>query len=916
MERKVSSKSLNARRLIIPEVVQTSAMDCGPASLKSLFEGFGVSLSYGRLREACQTDVDGTSIDTVEDLAVQLGFGAQQTMIPVDHVLLPEARALPAIVVTTLPNGSNHFVVVWRRHGRFVQIMDPATGRRWPIQERFLQEVYTHVLPVPAAAWRRWAGSDEFTGPLIRRLNDLGIASAASQGLVETALGETNWHAIASLDAATRMIQVLIRSRGLRRGRQAARLLQTFFDRALSEQADQPSLIPSVYWCARLAGRAADGAEYLNLKGAVIVRVRSAPQKYLGPVRAKREPETELKPISPELVAALEEAPTRPGREIFQFLKEDGVFTPVGLMTALALVSGGLVFEALLFRGLLDIGRQFGLVSQQLQALSAVILFVFGLLLLELPLANGLQKLGRHLETRLRIAILEKLPRLGDRYFHSRLISDMTERGHSLYAMRLLPGVAGQMIRSVFGLVLTAVAIAWLDPPSAPLAFLIAVVSVILPWLTQPFVTERDLRVRTHAGAMTRFYLDALLGLVPIRVHRAERAIRREHESLLVEWVRSSLGLQRRVVAVEAVQSLVSFALAAWILFSYLGRTGETAGALLIIYWSLSLPVLGQLVAQAAYQYPVYRNTAHRLLEPLGAPEETTSDEAREYVSGSRHPLASKESKAVDISFQNVSVKAAGHVILEEVNLQIKAGSHVAIIGPSGAGKSSLVGILLGWHRVASGSVLIDGSPLDGRLLQKLRMETTWVDPALQIWNRSLLDNLRYGVHTPTDSPLSKVIELSQLSGMLRKLPEGLQTQMGEAGALVSGGEGQRVRLGRGMLRPGVRLVILDEPFRGLDRNRRAELLSNSRLLWREATLLCITHDVSETQDFERIIVIEQGRIVEDGAPAELGKRADSRYGALLEAETAVQKELWNNPFWRRLRLENGRLLDDKNSVL
>ena len=79
-------------RLLIPEVVQTSAMDCGPASLKCLLEGFGISVSYGRLREACQTDVDGTSIDTMEEVAVQLGLDAEQVMIPTDHVLLPDAR--------------------------------------------------------------------------------------------------------------------------------------------------------------------------------------------------------------------------------------------------------------------------------------------------------------------------------------------------------------------------------------------------------------------------------------------------------------------------------------------------------------------------------------------------------------------------------------------------------------------------------------------------------------------------------------------------------------------------------------------------------------------------------------------------------------------------------------------------------
>ena len=126
------SVSLSHRRFLAPEVVQTSAMDCGPASLKCLLEGFGVRVSYGRLREACQTDVDGTSIDTIEEVAAQLGLDAEQTMIAVDHLLASEAYALPAIVVVRLANGNTHFSVVWRRHGSFVQIMDPATGRRWP----------------------------------------------------------------------------------------------------------------------------------------------------------------------------------------------------------------------------------------------------------------------------------------------------------------------------------------------------------------------------------------------------------------------------------------------------------------------------------------------------------------------------------------------------------------------------------------------------------------------------------------------------------------------------------------------------------------------------------------------------------------------------------------------------------------
>src|ERR1051325_2815502 len=96
----VSTQPMNSRpRWLVPEVVQTSAMDCGPAPLKCLLEGFRIPVSYGRLREACQTDVDGTSIDTLEAIAVQLGVAAEQVLIPADHLFLDQAQPLPAVVV-------------------------------------------------------------------------------------------------------------------------------------------------------------------------------------------------------------------------------------------------------------------------------------------------------------------------------------------------------------------------------------------------------------------------------------------------------------------------------------------------------------------------------------------------------------------------------------------------------------------------------------------------------------------------------------------------------------------------------------------------------------------------------------------------------------------------------------------------
>ena len=152
----MSSRSDPSRRWLAPEVIQTSAMDCGPAALKCLLEGFGVPVSYGRLREACQTSVDGTSIDTLEALARTVGLDAEQVMVPLDHLLLPEAEALPAIVVVRLPSGLMHFVVVWRVHGPWVQVMDPGRGRRWVRKATFLREVYVHTLKLSAGSFKVW----------------------------------------------------------------------------------------------------------------------------------------------------------------------------------------------------------------------------------------------------------------------------------------------------------------------------------------------------------------------------------------------------------------------------------------------------------------------------------------------------------------------------------------------------------------------------------------------------------------------------------------------------------------------------------------------------------------------------------------------------------------------------------------
>jgi len=882
-------------------------MDCGPASLKCLLEGFGIPVSYGRLREACQTDVDGTSIDTIESIAVQLGLEAEQVMVPPDYVLLEESEALPAIAVVILTSGITHFVVAWRRHSGLVQVMDPGVGRRWPSREEFASTLHVHTQLAPLSAWREWATSEKFLCPLCRKLTDLGCPRSKAARLVEGAAADAGWRPLAALEASVRTLEAIVKSRSLRRGREATRLIEHLYEGARAVSGGQPSMIPPQFWSVREAPAGEHREEQIYFRGAVLVHASGLTQQIKSKSGFAVAPEQAPAVLSPELVAALGERQTRPGIELLRLLAADGAIAPVSILLALLLAGAGVIVEALLFRGLLDLAHEIGLPVQRIVVMGALLVFVAALLLLEFPIVSGLLSMGRRLESRLRIAFLKKIPRLADRYFHSRLNSDMASRSHQIHRIRLLPDLGGRLLRSTFELLLTAAGIIWLDPGTAPIALTAAVVAVGLPLAVQPLLAERDMRLENHAGALSRHYLDAFLGLVPLIVHRAERALRREHESLLSEWTRAAFSLERLVVWVEGAQFFTGFGLAAWLLIDHVSRVGELGSVLLLVYWSLNLPVTGQDIAQIAWQYPGHRNRTLRLLEPLGAPEEVKNRPELAATAPVIEPNITASSGPAAIVLENVSILVSGHTVLEGLDFAIEAGSHVAIIGPSGAGKSSLVGILLGWNRPATGRVLVDGMPLESAHLERLRAKTAWVDPAVQIWNRSLFENLRYG--SAADSvPSPELLEEAELHELLQKLPDGLQTELGESGALVSGGEGQRVRLGRAMHKSGVRLAILDEPFRGLDRQQRRSLMASTRRHWCDATLLCVTHDVGETLSFPRVLVVEAGRVVEDGAPEVLARRVDSRYRSLLQAEEDVREGLWSSALWQRLRLEDGQL--------
>ena len=846
------------RRYFIPEVIQTSAMDCGPAALKALFGGFDRYLSYGRLREACQTDVDGTSIDTLEVIAQQLGLGAAQSMLPADLLLLKSSACLPAVVVVSLPGGGTHLVVLWRIHGPWLQVMDPASGRMWLPRRRFLESLYIHEQPVPAGACEEWCASPVFTAGLEERLRALHVPPQV-------------WSDRAHQDAALRLGGALRNAGRLRSGADAREFL------ALC--AAHPDEIPPQYWGIR---RMARDPEQMILRGAVLLSAAGA---------VSDVPDESL-PAS--LVRARTERAPRVWEPVWAALRDGDWRLPTATMVAPCAVAVGTVIEALLFRGLFDMGRHLQSTAERLGAMAALVLFLATIWALDWSAAIGSFRLGRQIEMRLRTRFLMKVPRLSDCYFQSRLIADMAFRAHSLQLLRELPETVGHYLYLVVSIVITGVAIVWVYPGSALLASLAVIAACGVPALLMPTMVERDLRHRELSASLGSLYLDSLLGSRAIQAQCAERAMQSAQAGQLQRWAAAGLSQQALFVRVDAVQMAATLACIVALVYRQTVMAQSPAGLLLLIYWAISILLLGRDVAALARSLPAMRNTLLRFLELTESPEEHAGDLA---------PVARPGGVKIDI--EEACVVVAGHVVLDRVTLHAQPGEHIGIVGVSGAGKSSLVGCLMGWFKPSSGRICVDDAPLD---TIQLRGEIAWIDPQVHLFRSTLYENLRYGNGSQGLGGFGATLEAADLSRILERAPDGLQTPIGEGGALVSGGEGQRIRIGRALGRSGVRLAILDEPARGLEREERRRMLSSLRAHFSSATLLCVTHDVRDTLDFDRVLVIEQGRILEEGVPRTLQAQPGSRYRALLDEEGAVRRDLWANAPWRRLRLHGGKI--------
>lgn len=213
-----------------------------------------------------------------------------------------------------------------------------------------------------------------------------------------------------------------------------------------------------------------------------------------------------------------------------------------------------------------------------------------------------------------------------------------------------------------------------------------------------------------------------------------------------------------------------------------------------------------------------------------------------------------------------------GRPVLHDISLHVKPGETIAFVGESGAGKSTLLSLLPRFYEPTSGTITIDGMALPAMTVESLRRQIGLVSQDVFLFGGTLRENIVYGRIGASDDEVLEACRRAQLSTMLENLPEGLDTIVGERGIMLSGGQKQRVAIARAFLKDPP-ILLLDEATSALDSTTEREIQSALEELSKGRTTLVVAHRLGTIRNADRIVVMQQGRIVEVGNHAELMKR-------------------------------------------
>lgn len=216
------------------------------------------------------------------------------------------------------------------------------------------------------------------------------------------------------------------------------------------------------------------------------------------------------------------------------------------------------------------------------------------------------------------------------------------------------------------------------------------------------------------------------------------------------------------------------------------------------------------------------------------------------------------------IDWQQVSFEFGDNKVFQDFNLSIKAGQRIGLVGSSGAGKTTFVSLLLRQHELSGGAILIDGQDIKAVTQDSLRQAIAIVPQEPMLFHRTIKENIAYGKPDATDEEIVNVAKKAHAHDFIVQLEKGYDTLVGERGVKLSGGQKQRVAIARAMLKDAP-ILILDEATSALDSESEVEIQKALHELMAGKTVIAIAHRLSTLREMDRVIVLEDGQIVEDG---------------------------------------------------
>jgi ATP-binding cassette, subfamily B, bacterial len=287
------------------------------------------------------------------------------------------------------------------------------------------------------------------------------------------------------------------------------------------------------------------------------------------------------------------------------------------------------------------------------------------------------------------------------------------------------------------------------------------------------------------------------------------------------------------------------------------GRLGQ-----FVLYTAFAAAGLGQL-SEVWGEVSAASGAAERLLEILHVQPEITAPAS---------PRALPQPSRGDVTFEDVSFAypmRPESPAISRVSFAVKAGEKVAIVGPSGAGKSTLFHLLLRFYDPASGTISFDGVPVRQADPKSLRSHIALVPQESAVFAASARENIRFGRPDATDAEVERAADLAHATEFIRRLPGGFEAPLGERGVTLSGGQRQRIAIARAILRDAP-LLLLDEATSSLDAESETLVQTALEELMRHRTTIVIAHRLATVLSCDRILVLDQGRIVEQGTHASL----------------------------------------------